>query len=126
MNYSKSTMTLEDLGYTNALEEYRTENGYDSFDVGRVVAEHKERYVVKNADGEYDAEILGNLRYTTASRADFPAVGDWVALSVYDEDKGVIHAVFPGASTLERRSVGARASDRSSPPMSTRPSLYKQ
>ena len=101
-------MNLEFLGYSNNIENYRSENGLGSFDVGRVIAEHKERYVVKTADKEYDAEILGNLRYTAQSRLDFPAVGDWVAISEYDSDKGLIHAVFPRKSMITRKAVGKK------------------
>lgn len=101
-------MTLEDLGYNADLENYRTENGLDSFAVGRVIAEHKERYVVKTAEKEYEAEILGNLRYTAQSRSDFPAVGDWVAISEYDNDKVLIHSIFPRKSIIERQSVGKK------------------
>lgn len=101
-------MTLDDLGYNSDLEHHRVQNGLGGLLVGRVVAEHKERYVVKTADKEYEAEILGNLRYTAQSRADFPAVGDWVAMSVYDDDKALIHAVFPRKSILERQAVGKK------------------
>ena len=102
-------MTLKELGYTDTLESCRKENGLDSFQVGRVISEHKERYVVKNVEGEYDAELVGNLRFTAESRYDFPAVGDWVAISEYDEDKALIHAVFPRHSIIERRAVGKAA-----------------
>lgn len=98
-------MKLEDLGYNQELEHYRKHSGLDSFEVGRVVAEHKERYVVKTAEKEYQAEIIGNLRYSAQRRADFPAVGDWVAFVEYDEDKALIHAVFPRKSIIERQAV---------------------
>ncbi|WP_258098312.1 ribosome small subunit-dependent GTPase A [Marinoscillum pacificum] len=98
-------MTLEDIGYTSFLENYRIENSLDTFKVARVIAEHKERYEVKTAEGEYEAEILGNLRFTAKSRADFPSVGDWVAISLYD-DRALIHAIYPRKSCLERQSVG--------------------
>ena len=101
-------MTLEDLGYNTDLENYRIEHGLDSLAVGRVVAEHKERYVVKTAGKEYDAEILGNLRYTAQSRSDFPAVGDWVAISEYDNDKVLIHSILPRTSIVERQTVGRK------------------
>ena len=101
-------MTLEDLGYQADFEQYRTANGLDSFAVGRVIAEHKERYVVRTSEKEYEAEILGNLRYSAQSRSDFPAVGDWVAISEYDDDKALIHAVFPRKSLIERQSVGKK------------------
>ena len=100
-------MKLEDLGYTQELEAYRKQHGLINLEVARVIAEHKERYVVKTETGELDAEILGNLRYTAQSRADFPAVGDWVAIAPFD-DKALIHAVLPRTSVLERQAVGKK------------------
>lgn len=97
---------LENLGYTNALANHRKEGQLDVFDVGRVIAEHKDRYTVQSEAGEFDAELIGNLRFSAESKLDFPAVGDWVALSEYDDGKALIHAVFPRRSILERQAVG--------------------
>lgn len=99
-------MTLEDLGYNLEFESYRKNKHLDSFGVGRVISEHKERYVVRTADNEYDAEIIGNLRFTASNRSDFPAVGDWVAISEYDDSKALIHMVFPRKTIIERQAVG--------------------
>ncbi|MCY1719309.1 ribosome small subunit-dependent GTPase A [Prolixibacteraceae bacterium Z1-6] len=99
-------MTLEELGYSQELENYRKENNFDSFGVGRVILEHKERYAVKTVDNEFDAEIIGNLRFAAQTRSDFPAVGDWVAISEYGENKVLIHAVFPRKTIIERQAVG--------------------
>lgn len=99
-------MTLQDLGYDPQLDQYRQDKGLDSFEVGRVISEHKERYGVKTPEKEYDGEIIGNLRFSAQSRADFPAVGDWVAFSEYDDHKVLIHAVFPRKTMIERQAVG--------------------
>ncbi len=99
-------MTLEDLGYNIVLANYRKDQSLDPFEVGRVISEHKERYIVKTAENEYDAEIVGNLRFSAQKRSDFPAVGDWVAISKYDEDKVLIHSVFPRKTIIERQAVG--------------------
>lgn len=99
-------MDLTEYGYSKELEELRTKLNLGQFDVGRVIAEHKERYIVRSEDNELEAEVVGNLRYTASSRADFPAVGDWVAISAYDDSKAIIHAVFPRKSTIERKSPG--------------------
>ncbi|EAR00986.1 ribosome small subunit-dependent GTPase A [Maribacter sp. HTCC2170] len=99
-------MTLEDLGYNNELAEYREANNLGSFEIGRVISEHKDRYTVKTGKNEFDAELLGNLRYTATDRSDLPAVGDWVAISEYDEDKALIHALLPRKSIIERKAVG--------------------
>ncbi|MDF0708483.1 ribosome small subunit-dependent GTPase A [Flagellimonas okinawensis] len=101
-------MKLEDLGYTNEWEDHRKQLNLDAFDVGRVIAEHKERYIVKNAQKEFDSEIIGNLRYTATSRTDFPAVGDWVAFSQYNDDEALIHAVLPRKTVIERQAVGKK------------------
>jgi len=99
-------MTLEDLGYNTDLEDFRKEQNFDSFGVGRVISEHKERYVVKTLEDEFDAEIIGNIRFSAHNRTDYPAVGDWVAISEYDENKALIHAVFPRKTIIERQAVG--------------------
>ncbi|MFB6318625.1 ribosome small subunit-dependent GTPase A [Saccharicrinis sp. FJH54] len=108
MDKQEYRMNLKDLGYDEKLERFRNEQGYASFGVGRVISEHKERYKVKTADHECDAEIVGNLRFSAQSRSDFPAVGDWVAVSEYDNDKLLIHAVFPRKNMLERQAVGKK------------------
>lgn len=99
-------MILEDLGYTSERENFRTDNNLSAFETGRVIAEHKERYVVGTAEGEVEAEITGNMRFTANSREDFPAVGDWVALSSYDPEFAVIHKILPRSSVIKRRAVG--------------------
>ena len=99
-------MTYQDLGYNESIETYRNEHSLADFEIGRVSLEHKERYVVKTPNGEFDAELIGNLRFTASGRTDFPAVGDWVAFTVYDEGKALIHAIYPRSSMIERQAVG--------------------
>lgn len=99
-------MTLQDLGFTIELEKQQKEFNLESFEIGRVISEHKDRYTVKTATNEFDAELIGNLRFTAESKSDLPCVGDWVAFSEYDENKALIHAVYPRSSILERKAVG--------------------
>jgi len=99
-------MILEDLGYNSRLEGFRAENSLNNFKTGRVVAEHKERYIVRTATGEYEAEITGNMRFSAKSREDFPAVGDWVALTTYEPDFVIIHKILPRSSIIKRQAVG--------------------
>lgn len=102
---TKREYNIKDLGFNEYLNEYRR-NHQESFDVGRVILEHKERYIVLTKQGEIDCELIGNLRFTAQTRSDLPAVGDWVALNPYDTDKGLIHAVYPRENVLERQAVG--------------------
>ena len=99
-------MKLEDIGYNDKLRKFSVENKLSDFEIGRVIAEHKERYIVKTENGEYEAEITGNLRFTAKSRIDFPAVGDWVALTTYDAEFSVIHKILPRQSMISRQAVG--------------------
>ncbi len=97
-------MELKDFGYTPEMEKWRTENAKD-FEPGRIVAEHKERYTVQTTHGEIEAEITGNMRFAAQDRRDFPAVGDWVAITVFDTQWGIIHKIFPRSSVLMRAAV---------------------
>lgn len=99
-------MTLEDLGYNDQLEKLRNENNLKSFEVGRVISEHKERYIVKTEKGEFEAEITGNLWFSSKSREDFPAVGDWVAISIHDSNFSIIHSILPRFSVIARQDIG--------------------
>jgi ribosome biogenesis GTPase / thiamine phosphate phosphatase len=99
-------MKLEDFGYYTELEEFRIENKLDDYEIGRVIAEHKERYIIKTTKGEFGAEITGNMRFTAKSRLDFPAVGDWVAITIYESDFVLIHQVLPRFSIIKRQAVG--------------------
>jgi ribosome biogenesis GTPase len=99
-------MDLKDLGYNQEHEHARKELNLENFGIGRVVAEHRERYVVRTETGETEAEITGNMRFTAESREDFPAVGDWVALTAYDTGFAVIHTILPRFSLIKRQAVG--------------------
>lgn len=99
-------MTLTDLGLTNEITDYVKNNNLSGFEIGRVTQEHRERYIVSTGENEYDAEITGNMRFTADSRADFPAVGDWVTITIYDQDQAIIHKILPRKSVLERSTVG--------------------
>lgn len=99
-------MQLETIGYNRKLEEFRIKSNLENFEVGRIIAEHKERYIVATITGEFEAEITGNLRFTAKNREDFPAVGDWVALTTYENDFAIIHKILPRYSIIKRQAVG--------------------
>ncbi|MCZ7555551.1 MAG: ribosome small subunit-dependent GTPase A [Bacteroidia bacterium] len=102
-------MTLQELGYDEHFSNLFTTNDFAAFQPARVIAEHKERYVVRAAAGEYSGEITGTLRFSARGREDFPAVGDWVAVSISDPELAVIHAVLPRHSVIRRQAVGKHA-----------------
>jgi len=75
----------------------------------RVLAEERGRYLVATARGERWAAVSGRMRHATSSLADFPAVGDWLALSPTDD--GAPSSLTTVARVLPRRSrISRRAS----------------
>jgi ribosome biogenesis GTPase / thiamine phosphate phosphatase len=99
-------LTLKDVGYDEIVEMRAAEAKADGLQVGRIVSEQKERYRVVTADGEREAEITGNLRFSARGREDFPAVGDWVMLSIYENGFGIIVSILPRYSMIKRRAAG--------------------
>ena len=96
-------LKLEDLGYGNFFESNR---GADGLSVARIIAEHKEAYRVKNTDGEYLAKITGKQMYNALSREDYPAVGDWVAITDLGEKQAVIDQILPRKTIIKRKASG--------------------
>src|SRR5262249_49975180 len=63
--------------------------------------------------GEILAEVAGKLKHEAASRAELPAVGDWVALRLIEnEEKAVIHAVLPRRSKFARKIKGTKTEEQ--------------
>ena len=106
MNSQTKIIKIEDLGYNEFFESKRNKLGLGGFPVARVIAEYKEAYRVKNTAGEYLAKITGKQMFDALSREDYPAVGDWVAITDLGEEQAVIHKVLPRRTTIKRRSNG--------------------
>ena len=94
---------IEDLGWDDFFKSKRTELKLDNFSVARVTAEYKGAYKVKNEEGEFLARITGKQIFNATSREDYPAVGDWTAITVLDKKQAVIQAVLPRKSIIKRR-----------------------
>jgi ribosome biogenesis GTPase len=64
-------------------------------------------YRVYCEHGELLAEVTGRVHYNAQSRSDYPAVGDWVAITpLVSERKAIIHAVLPRISKFSRKVAG--------------------
>lgn len=102
--------SLEALGWNARLEAAFAPHRDAKLEAGRVALEHTHIYRVLTASGEGLARVAGRLRHAAASRADYPAVGDWVALK-RDPHAGrfTIHAVLPRTSRFVRKVAGSRA-----------------
>ncbi|GEM_PF-1927862 len=99
----KIKITIEDLGYNAFFESNRKKLGLDAFSVARITSEHKESYRVKNENGEYLAKITGKQMFNASSREDYPAVGDWVAITELGDERAVIHTILPRKTIIKRK-----------------------
>lgn len=75
--------------------------------VARVTAVDRDRYLVRDDQGETSAELTGRFLHATSSSTDIPCVGDWVCVS-YRDGKSVasIHGLLPRSSFLRRKTPG--------------------
>ncbi|HPM08481.1 MAG TPA: ribosome small subunit-dependent GTPase A [Candidatus Pacearchaeota archaeon] len=94
---------IQDLGYNQFFELNRTQLGWDDFDVARVIAEFKGAYKVKNEKGEYLAKITGKQMFKAQSREDYPAVGDWLAITDLGGQQAVINGLLPRLTIIKRK-----------------------
>ncbi len=101
-----ANIKLEDLGYDEFFDlKWKTLEVKDS-SPGRVIAEHKESYKVKSHDGEYSAKITGKQVFNATKRADYPAVGDWVAITRLDKERAIIQKILPRKTILRKKYSG--------------------
>ncbi|SHJ48994.1 ribosome biogenesis GTPase [Geosporobacter subterraneus DSM 17957] len=99
-------MDLKVLGWNSDYETYFQQHYGQGYVPGRVTVEHKRIYRVLTEQGEILAELKGKLRYAATGREDFPAVGDWAALSLREENRGLIHGILPRKSKFSRKAAG--------------------
>jgi len=79
----------------------------------RVIAAHRDAWVIATNAGDRDATVSGRLRHEAVRPGDLPAVGDWVAAdlgptsgtsggSTATAGAAVIHAILPRRSAFRR------------------------
>ncbi len=110
---SFSNEPLARYGWNDFFAAHFHEYAGQGFTAGRVALEYNQFYRVYVTSGEILAEVAGKLRHEAASRADLPAVGDWVALRLIgQENKAVIHAVLPRRSKFMRKTKGSKTEEQ--------------
>ena len=109
MNYEP----LVPFGWNAHFQTHFQSYDADGFEPGRVALEYNQFYRVYTAAGEILAETTGKLRYEAASRAELPAVGDWVALKKRpDQEHARIHAILPRKSCFTRKVVDRKTEEQ--------------
>jgi len=99
-------MLLEDIGwndYFKALFELsKIENSFPA----RIACEQKNLYTIFCEAGELLGEVSGKFKHDAGSRADFPAVGDWVVVTPRPNDnRATIHSLLPRKTVFSRKAI---------------------
>ena len=113
MNRPERTASLASLGWDDRWQAEAETPAASGFTFGRIAIEYREQYLALTASGERAAEVSGRFLFDASSPADFPKVGDWVAMTDFpDEGKAVIHAVLPRRTVLSRNAAGRRTEEQ--------------
>jgi ribosome biogenesis GTPase len=94
------TLDLESLGWNTSFADAFRPFEQDGLAPARVAVQHRGEYVVYTELGELRAEVTGRLRNDDEQ----PAVGDWVAVALReDEGRATIHAILPRRTAFTRK-----------------------
>ena len=105
MNKKVNKIDLEYIGYSDFFENHYKNTNAKNQILARIISEHKEMYIVRNEISELSARITGKMMFAALSREDYPAVGDWVLITVLDENQAIIHEILPRRTVLKRKSA---------------------
>ncbi|MCA0400972.1 MAG: ribosome small subunit-dependent GTPase A [Proteobacteria bacterium] len=96
---------IEDYGWSDALQAQFAAYAASNLVPARVIAQHRDLYVLTTAAGEVEARLSGRFVHTQA-REDFPVTGDWVAALAHGESEATIHHRLPRSSLFTRKAAG--------------------
>ena len=97
----KNFYTIQKLGFEKWFQDHLDPENLADIKIARVIAVHKGRYTITGSAEDVPAELVGKLLFSAASPVDFPAVGDWVLVKLYDGNTfAIIHEIMPHLQVL--------------------------
>ena len=98
---------INKLGFDKWFQDNIDPDNLAELEIARVIAVHKDSYIVSNGENDVFAELLGKMTYSAVSPIDYPTVGDWVLVHFYDDDTfAIIHEILPRKTLLKRKTSG--------------------
>ena len=99
---------IEKLGFNKWFQD-KIDPSKMTNQIARVITVNKNSFVVSNGKIDIYAELTGKFLFNLDSVLDFPTVGDWVYVQLFDEDSlAIIHDIFPRKSLLKRKAAGKK------------------
>ncbi|HJN52384.1 MAG: ribosome small subunit-dependent GTPase A [Pseudomonadales bacterium] len=106
-------MNLSELGWSDFFQEQCDSVG-EKLIPARVARQDTTGYQLLAEQGELLGTLTGKLRYAAESRADLPAVGDWVLVQplVNEPHKVVMHRLLARRSSFSRKEAGDKTDEQ--------------
>lgn len=96
---------IEEYGWSDQLSQAFAPHAAAGFFAARIIIQQRDGYLVVSDRGELRAKAAGRL-FHEAGEADYPAVGDWVALSLNPRERiATVHAILPRRTAFVRRAA---------------------
>ncbi len=102
-----SNSLLRRLGYSPFFDSSFHKLADPKLVPARVIVQHRDRYCVAGASGEFEAVLSGRLRHLSHDGSDLPAVGDWVAVRPNSGVSRIEHRL-DRSSCLLRQAAGIK------------------
>jgi ribosome biogenesis GTPase len=102
---------MELLGWDAGRQKELDDLGDPRLVQGRITVQHRGAYDVLTPDGVCRCEVVPRMVRDAATRADFPAVGDWVALEPQGAGHGAIGRLLARRTRFSRLAAHDAASD---------------
>lgn len=99
-------MNLDDYGWDAGFAAQFTAFAERGLEPARVVRQSRDLSTLIGASGELAGEVSGRFRHEAHGTADFPVVGDWVAMEDRGDGRALIHAVLARRSAFTRKVAG--------------------
>jgi ribosome biogenesis GTPase / thiamine phosphate phosphatase len=102
-------MELSDLGFNSWFRQKWDELNIHDCSVARITRVDRDRYLLRNEQGEVQGEPTGKLLFSVATGESLPCVGDWVVVQYFNEGTlAIIHDVLPRKTFLHRKAAGKK------------------
>ena len=109
VEWSRMAMRLEKIGFNAWFQDRLNKENIPDMQPARVAAVNRNSYLVTDGSRTITAELTGKMLFNAESPLDYPAVGDWVYVQVFDSDSlALIHEIFPRRTLLKRKVAGKR------------------
>ncbi|MFA6980205.1 MAG: ribosome small subunit-dependent GTPase A [Ignavibacteriaceae bacterium] len=106
---NKISIEIEKLGFDKWYNDNIDLSKIGEHQIARIVTVNKKNYIISNGKDEVLAELTGKFMFNIDSPLDFPTVGDWVEVQLFDDDSfAVIHNIFPRKTLLKRKTSGKK------------------